>query len=200
MPDDFIDVMLQRVSYPRLASPGPSPETLEKIFQVALRTPDHMKLKPWRYLVIEGDGLSHLGELFYQAASLNHEKLSRDGLKENPQEQLPLSQKDKYLNMPLRAPMVIVGISCNVDHLKVPVEEQVSSCSVGMGYMLLALQMAGFGGIWRTGSFARDAYVKQGLNLLEQESIVGFLYLGTPQGKAKPIPQVNSSDYFKPWV
>jgi len=186
MPKALTDLLLQRVSFPRLVAPVPSSDVLEKIFQSALRTPDHMQLKPWRYLVIEGQALVKLGELFCHAALKDKAELSQ-------------KEKEKYLNMPMRAPMIIVAISKHIEHEKVPYCEQLSSGSVGLGYMLLALQASGFGGIWRTGVMARHPYVMKGLSLFENETITGFLYLGTPNSASKKLQTINSSDYFQWW-
>lgn len=182
----ILDLLGSRVSHPRLSEPAPSGAKLEAIYQAALRTPDHMRLKPWRYLVIEGDSLVRLGELFCQSVSAEE-----GGLTE--------AQAAKYRAMPLRAPMVIIGISKNVEHAKVPIEEQQVSCGVAMGYMLLALQAQGFGGMWRTGPLAGNAHLKAALSIGPEESIVGFLYLGTPVGEPKTLTSVDSSDYFQSW-
>ncbi|KZY38491.1 MULTISPECIES: nitroreductase family protein [unclassified Oleiphilus] len=181
-----LEILKSRVSHPRLSAPAPSPDQMETVFQAALRTPDHKCLKPWRFLVIEGDSLHRLGDLFCQAAEANEGKLSE-------------AQENKYRSMPLRAPKIIVAVSKNIEHPKVPFEEQVVSCGVAVGYMLLALQAQGFGGIWRTGEMALNGDVKQGLGLSLEESIVGFLYIGTPLAEAKKLAPVASKDYFVPW-
>jgi nitroreductase len=182
----FIDLISKRVSYPRLVGPAPNDDLLERIYRSALRAPDHMMLRPWRYLLIKDDARNTLGDVFCDAA-----------LKDDTH--LTAAQKEKYRVMPLRAPMMIVGISTNQEHPKVPVEEQVISCGVGIGYMLLALQSEGFGGIWRTGPLAHNAYVREALGIQEHETLVGFLYLGTPQGEAKPIPDTSVDNYFTEW-
>lgn len=181
-----LDLLTSRVSHPRLSAPAPTAEQMELVYQSALRAPDHKCLKPWRYLVIEGESLNKLGDLFCQAAKLGDNNLTQ-------------AQEAKYKAMPLRAPMVIVGISKNIEHLKVPQEEQVVSCGVAMGYMLVALQALGYGAMWRTGAMAENKYVKEGLGLSDQETLVGFLYIGTPQSEAKKLVSVDSHDYFKAW-
>lgn len=186
MRSEILELMGQRVSSPRLESPAPSGKILESIFQTALRAPDHMLLRPWRYLVIEGDARTRLGELLCEAALIDAPNLTQ-------------SQREKYLAMPLRAPMIVVGVSENKAHPKVPVEEQVVSCGAGISYMLLALQAMGFGGVWRTGPMALNAHVKDGLGLAVHETLVGFLYIGTPKGELKPVPELNSSDFFHHW-
>jgi len=187
MSNAFIDVMMERVSFPRLCEPAPSPALLEKVYQIALRTPDHMKLKPWRFLVIEGKARQNLGKIFCEAALNDDPELNQAG-------------REKYNNMPLRAPMIIIGVCKGLSHPKVPVAEQVLSTGSALSYMLLALQVSGFGGVWRTGPLATHPIVMNGLGLSLEESIVGFLYLGTPKGEAKKLSLVDSSEYFQRWV
>lgn len=186
MASSFTDLVLNRVSSPRLSDPAPEQSQLEKIYRSALRAPDHMMLRPWRYLVIKGDARAQLGEVFCEAAKQDDSELSD-------------VQQNKFRAMPLRAPMLVVGISTNQDHPKVPVEEQVVSCGVGMGYMLLMLQAEGFGGIWRTGPMAEHAYVRECLGVQAHETLVGFLYIGTPVGEPKPVPQIAIDDHFIEW-
>ena len=38
-----------------MGAPGPSPDDLDELLQVAARVPDHRKLAPWRFVVFEGD-------------------------------------------------------------------------------------------------------------------------------------------------
>lgn len=180
------DFIAQRVSSPRLVAPAPDAQTLDRVFACALRAPDHKMLRPWRFLVVSEEGRESLGQLFLEAAE------KRSG---------PLSDADrqKQLAKPLRAPMIIVGISTNQEHTKVPVLEQQISCGVGLGYMLLALQAEGFNGIWRTGTPAEDPHVKAGLGLQTHETIVGFLYVGSVAGATKPVPDLKSEDFISSW-
>ncbi len=187
MNEAIVDLLCQRVSFPRLAEPAPEAEALDKIYRAALRAPDHMLLRPWRYLVIQGEGREALGELLCEAG------------REQCGGYISTAQAEKYRAMPLRAPMILVGVSLNVDHPKVPAEEQVLSCGAGISYMLLALQAQGFGGIWRTGPLAQNPRLKSGLGIAPHESLVGFLYLGTPVGEAKPLPDLKAEDYFLDW-
>jgi len=147
-------------------------------------------LHPWRYLVIEDVARERLGEIFVEAAK--RQESGRGAT-------LPDVKADKLRAMPLRAPMLIVGIASPVDHPKVPEQEQILSCAVGVGYMLVALQSLGFGGIWRTGEMAQDDYVKEKLGLAGAESIVGFLYVGTPVGEARIPEPLSLSDYVTHW-
>lgn len=184
--DALVELINQRVSFPRLGEPAPGDEVLQDMFKSAFRAPDHMMLRPWRYLLVQGDARQRLGETFCRLA-----------VDEDPE--LSEVQREKLLNMPLRAPLIVVGISQNIDHPKVPVREQEISCGVGLGYMLLTLQARGFGGIWRTGPLAEHEGVKDALGVRSTETIVGFLYVGTPLGDAKPIPALEMRDFVQDW-
>lgn len=187
--DDFqrsaLALLANRVSYPRLTEPAPVGAELESILLTALRAPDHMMLRPARYLLIEGDARARLGEVFVEAAKARGEESE--------------AKLEKCLKMPMRAPLVLVAISKNVSHSKVPVFEQEQSVASGLTHILLALQVSGYGGIWRTGDMAVSRIVKERLEIAQHESLIGFLYIGTPVGEAKPLPPFSFSDYFSYW-
>jgi nitroreductase len=178
-----IDALLNRSSEPRLEAPAPDPKTLAQAFDCAARAPDHALLRPWRYLVVEGDGLKALGELFASTCG--------PGATEK--------ERNKLLQSPLRAPMVIVGVACHQSHPKVPEIEQTMSAAVGLGYMLLALQSAGFGGMWRTGAMAYHPTVTAGLGLDENELITGFLYAGTVASEKAAVPRPDQASFVQRW-
>lgn len=177
------EFLLNRTSEPRLEAPAPDQETLARAFACAARTPDHALLRPWRYLVIKGKGLEALGELFASSCPNNTDE----------------RQIAKLRRTPLRAPMVIVGIASPKSHPKVPDVEQVLSAAVGVSFLSLALNEAGYGTIWRTGSPAYHSAVHKGLGLGEGESVVAFLYTGTVSMEKPAIPRPDVSEFVKNW-
>lgn len=181
---DALSLLLNRSSQPRLMAPAPSGEELENIMQAALRAPDHACLTPWRFVVCEGKGLDKLGALFEQSA-IDNEK----------------SQKEieRAVQLPHRAPMVIVAIAQCVEHEKVPRVEQIASASCAVMAMQMAAIAQGYSGIWRTGTYAHCDTIRGAFNLAEDDELVGFLYLGTPAFEPAPKPQRNASDYFEFW-
>ena len=104
---DMLEGLKSRVSMPLLVEPAPSAEQLENIWQAALRAPDHGCLKPYRFIVIEGDKRAELGELFLQRQ-----------LQRKPESDETTIKKTR--NMPMRAPMLIVLVACPQAHPKVP--------------------------------------------------------------------------------
>jgi len=184
---DALEALHQRVSVPRLVGPAPTDEQRQAMFRAALRAPDHAYLRPWRFLVVEGDGLVALGELFGQAALAQADgDLSEDVLA-------------RYQGLPLRAPLLIVAICVHADHPKVPPIEQDLACAAAVSNMLVAAHAQGLGCVWRTGDLAYDPVVRSGLGLTSSETIAAFLYVGHPAGELKRVPELDYRDFFSAW-
>lgn len=181
-----LDALLQRVSVSKLTEPAPAQSQREAIFGAALRAADHGRLRPWRFLVIEGDARKQLGAL-YTAAGLENNSTA-------PEETL-----ERYRQMPLRAPLIVVVIASCVEHPKVPEIEQVISAGAAAQNMITAAYALGIGAIWRTGEFAYHPSVARGLGLAPHEKIVGYLYLGTPAGAMGSASNLDYKDFFSTW-
>lgn len=179
-----LELLLGRSSQPRLKEPAPDAKALENIKRAALKAPDHAALTPWRFIICTGEGRARLGEIYRQAAI--SAKMSEKDIERAPQ-------------LPLRAPMVIVAISQYQEHPKVPWVEQVASTSCAIHAMQMAAFSQGYGGVWRTGSYAQSGFVKQALNLDEKDEIVGFLYLGTSATTPLGKPGRDPEDFFEHW-
>lgn len=181
---EIIDSILNRSSEPKLTAPAPDAAVLEEAFACAARAPDHALLRPWRYLVIEGEGLDTLGRVFERAA--------------DPSD--PLAPKvEKLRQMPHRAPMIIVGIARHQDHPKVPAIEETLSTGCGMAFLMLALEARGFSAMWRTGPVAYHPAIREGLGLEGNESITGFLYVGTPVVNKPAIRPAEPKEFVTHW-
>ncbi len=185
--NETILLLQSRQSVGLLAAPAPSGQQLEQVCQAALAAPDHGRIKPWRYLLIEEASRQRLGELFASAMLLDSAELSDEEL-------------SRYKKMPFRAPLIIVAIASIKEHPKVPETEQLMSAAVGVGYMLVALQSLGFGGYWRTGPLAYNKAVQQGLGLSEDEQLIGFLYVGSAIKQTKEKVLLPVKDFFQHWV
>ena len=163
---DALVALQNRTSSPRLVEPGPTIEALEEIKKSALRAADHCRLRPWRFLVIEGDSRKKLGELFIAT-----EKQKISNVTENKCELLAKKA--------MRAPTIIIVIASLKQHPVVPAIEQIISAGAAAQNMLNAAYALGLGAVWRTGEVAYDMNFSAGLGLAISEKIVGFLYLGT---------------------
>jgi len=57
-----IEALLSRVSVPRVVEPGVTEEELDLLLRAGLRACDHGRLRPFRFILLEGDARLHLGE------------------------------------------------------------------------------------------------------------------------------------------
>ena len=183
---DAIELLLKRVSVPRLQEPAPSPEQLDLMLRAALRSPDHGQIKPWRFLTIAGDDRKQLGELFVQGL-----------LSTTPDADNELIEKTRV--MPLRAPLLLVVIASITEHAKVPAHEQLLAAGCAAHGILLAAHAQGVGAVWRTGAVAEMPVVNTGLGLQANEQIVAYMYLGTPINSLRNPPTVDPAPFVQAW-
>jgi nitroreductase len=179
---DALVALHTRTAAPRLEEPAPGDAALDQILRAGLRAPDHGMLRPWRFLVVEGQSRYKLGQLFVDALQ-----------PKTPEE------TEKLRNSPLRAPMIIVGVATVKESPKVPAIEQIESCAAAVQNMSVAIHALGFGSIWKTGAPAYDARVKKALGLKETDAIVGYLYVGTPTTRDRHPPVLRMGDYVEYW-
>ena len=164
---DALEALTTRVSVPRLVAPGPSAEQLDWILRAAVRAPDHGRLRPWRFLLLRDEHRERLGALFAEA--LRHD-----------QPELEEAALQRVREKTLRAPLVMV-VAAEVDlGSRIPEQEQIIATGAAVQNMMVAAHAQGLGAMWRTGAMARHPVVKRGLALAEKDTIVGFVYLGTP--------------------
>ena len=76
---DALSALHGRVSSPRLTEPAPQGDILENIKKAAFRAADHGRMRPWRFLVLDGLGLIRLGDLLVKSAEANGEVLTDKG-------------------------------------------------------------------------------------------------------------------------
>ena len=82
-----------------MAEPGPSKKQLADILKAGARAPDHGKLFPWRFLVIEGKGRARAGDILAEVMEAEGE---RD------------KQVEEERGRFLRAPVVVAVISARI--------------------------------------------------------------------------------------
>ena len=182
-----LELLLNRNSHPKLVDPAPQGGSLELMYQAALRAPDHAALRPWRFIECSGEGLKRLGEVFVKAELARNPGADIEGL-------------NKLRLQPLRAPLVIAVIARIQEHPKVPPSEQLLAAGCAAHSLLLAAEAEGFAGMWRSGWLCFDPLVKQELGLAAADELVGFIYLGTPAGRRKPLPEQATADFVERWT
>lgn len=142
-------------------------ELVEKLLSAGVQAPNHHKARPWRFVVLTGDGRKKLGDVMSASFADRNPAAPTEGL-------------DKVRALPLRAPVVIaVGADQPADEKTIEAEN-LSAAAAACQNILLAAHALGLGAIWRTGEWARDAKVKRFLGFAEDQHIVAFIYVGYP--------------------
>lgn len=174
-----------RQSVGLLNEPAPSQAELSQAIQAALSAPDHHRLRPWRFLQVQGEARHALGKALLAAVEAAGET--------NP------AQLERTPNLPLRAPLILIAVVDTKQHPKVPVVEQVLSMGAAVQNLLLVLQAQGYGTMWRTGGVAESPVLKQRLGLKAEDEIAGFIYIGTPAKSVPPRERLAVQDYLHVW-
>lgn len=181
-----LDVLLNRVSVPRLVDPAPDAAQREVIFGAALRAPDHGQLRPYRFITVEGGARERMGDLLVQALQAGDGEMTPQAL-------------EKARLGPLRAPLVVVVVARLQEHYKVPKSEQLITAGCAAHGVLLAAYALGVGAVWRSGELSYSPVVAEGFGLGAGEEVIGFLYLGTPLNPPRVAAKVDAGSYVSQW-
>lgn len=145
-----------------LAEPAPTPDQLDDLLRLATRAPDHGKLAPWRFVILEGAAKAAF------AARLDALAESRADTK--------LSAKLAKLKIP---PLAVVVVSSPKPGA-IPEWEQVLSAGAVCANLTYAALGMGFGANWITDWYSYDADAAAILGLGAGERVAGFVMIGTP--------------------
>jgi nitroreductase len=156
-----------RTSAARLTEPGPTPEHLARILDAAAHAPDHGRLRPWQFTVLD----TVLREKFSFAAAA----AKRTRLPAMSDEQFA-AEREKLARSPT---IVVVGCTVRRDQTKIPEIEQVIAAATAAQNLFLAAHDLGYGVMWKTGAAAYDPAVKAIVGLSGDDHIVGIMHLGT---------------------
>jgi nitroreductase len=163
-------VSRRSVSASALLEPGPDRAALDGMLTIAARVPDHKKLAPWRFVVLQGEARARFGAMLARICKENDPEASDVRLE---------TERGRFL----RAPTVVVVVSSTVSHPGAPEWEQILSAGAVCLNLLHAASAQGFGAQWITEWYAYDSKVRAGFGLKESERIAGFVYIGTPKDK-----------------
>jgi nitroreductase len=174
----------RRSGKPRdMVAPGPEGTALDKILALAMRTPDHGKLFPWRFVKI--DDRAALTDL-----------LERAFIASTP-EARP-AQIDAAVAFARMAPTLVLLIYAPQPSAKIPLwEQQLSVGAVGMN-LLHAAHADGFVASWITGWASYAPTVRAAL-CSGEEQIAGFFFIGSPGLPLEERPRPEPSDIIRNW-
>lgn len=168
-----LDFLMSRRSRPAktLVAPAPTRAQLLPLLTAAARTPDHGKLEPWRFVVIEKPAMARLAELTVQAGA-RLRKSEADIIKGRSQFDL--------------GHLAVVVVEVQKDSAKIPAIEQSYSAGAVCLALLNAALAAGWGANWLSGWASHDRrFCQDAFGLQDHERVAGIIHIAT-QGSVPP--------------
>ena len=146
-----------------LAAPAPTAAELDILLRLATRVPDHGKLAPWRFVILQGEGKAAF------AARL-------EALAQSRGDQTAAAKLAK-----LKLPPLCVAVISSPKDATIPQWEQVLSAGAVCTTLLYGALAMGYGGNWITDWYAYDPEANAILGLQASEKVAGFILMGTPR-------------------
>ena len=178
-----IEALLSRVSVPRVVEPKVSAEELDILLRAGLRACDHGRLKPYRFILLEGEAREHLGEAMSEYLHGDLVDVSEEAI-------------EAAKNKALRAPTLLSVIFCPNDNEKIPESEQLVTAGCAAQLIVTAAHMLGIGAMWRTGNVTYSGEVSRILGLDDSEQVVAMIYLGRPAANLPQPPEVDPETFL----
>lgn len=172
-----LDFLLTRRSRPArtLTLPVPDRAALRVLLTAAVRVPDHGKLTPWRFIVLEKPALTRLAGMIPARAA---------ALAVDP-EKLP-----KSVGQYGDADLAVVVVAAPKVNDKIPLIEQTYSAGAVCLSLLNAATAAGWGANWLSGWPMYDpVFLTLGLGLAPGESVAGIIHIGSEGAASSDRPR-----------
>ena len=174
-----MDFLLTRRSRPAktLTTPVPDRAGLIPLLTAAARTPDHGKLEPWRFIVLEKAALERLSRLVVtrgEAMEMDPDRITK--------------AHDQFAD----ADLAVAVISSPKPSEKIPQIEQIYSAGAVCLALLNAALASGWGANWLSSWASHDRdFVHEGLGLEAHEHVAGFIHIGTETRDPPERPRPN---------
>ncbi|MDP2010482.1 MAG: nitroreductase [Phenylobacterium sp.] len=146
-----------------LAEPAPTASELDALLQLAARVPDHGKLAPWRFIILEPAAKAVFADRLEALANSRGDARAAAKLGK------------------LKIPPLCVAVVSRPRAGEIPEWEQLLSVGAVCTTLLYAAQALGYGANWITDWYAYDDEAKVILGLEPAEKVAGYIFLGTPK-------------------
>ena len=187
MNPDALAFMQTRRSRPAktLTTPVPRRADLEPMLQIAARTPDHGKLEPWRFIVLERAALLRLGALVEPTGI----RLGKDAL--------DIAKARRQYD---DAHLAVAVIEVHKPSEKIPALEQTYSAGAVCLALLNAALASGWGANWLSGWPSHDrGFMREGLGLADHERVAGLIHMGSETATPPERPRPDMAEITS-WV
>jgi nitroreductase len=170
-------------SAPTLRAPAPDGDELNDILRLATRVPDHGKLAPWRFIILEGADKTAFQVAVEDIANKQAEP-----------------ERLKAALLKLKTPPLTIVVASMATPGKIPLWEQELSAGAVCMSLLLAANAMGYGANWITDWYAYDQAVAALLGLRAGEKIAGYVHIGTPAQPAAERARPDLATVVTRWT
>jgi len=191
--EEMLARLEQRRSAPLrgLAGPGPTPDEMARLMTLATRVPDHGRLVPWRFIVVDGDARRDLGERLDALYGAQAKAAVP------PTAPPPGDMWTQYMT---RAPLTVILVSKPDMASKVPAWNQVLSAGAAGMALTVAASALGFTSQWLLKWPGRDAEATALLGLTPAERVAGFIHIGRPVALNAERPRPVLDEVVTSWT
>jgi nitroreductase len=165
-----------------LAEPAPSAEQIAELIRLAARVPDHGKLAPWRFVILEGAGKSAFASKLDQLAKDRDDAAAVAKL------------------VKLKTPPLAIAVIAAPRAAAIPEWEQLLSAGAVCATLTCAALAMGFGANWITDWYAYDPQACALLGLADKERVAGFILIGTPREPPLERERPDSAELTSRWI
>jgi nitroreductase len=176
--DAALRLLLRRysVSAKHLRAPAPTQDEVWTMAMAALRAPDRNKRRPFRFVVVRGEGLAHLAALF--------EDYGRRRGKSGAELEAERLRATK-------APLAVAVVArVDAHDPEVAAHEQWICIGGAIGNAVMALHFMGYGAKMVSGGRVEDPLIRQAF-CREGEQLVGWIVAGTPDEPPEPRGEID---------
>lgn len=168
-----------------LRAPAPDRDALMPILTAAGRTPDHGKLEPWRFIVLQPKALERLADAVEMRGKAKG--LAEDDI---------VKARNQFADSPL----CVAVIEAQKPSEKIPAIEQTYSAGAVCLALLNAALASGWGANWLSGWPSHDTeFCAANLGLGKGERVAGFVHIGTASSVPPDRPRPDMSK-ITTWV
>lgn len=169
-----------------LIAPAPDRDELDRILQIAARTPDHGKLAPWRFVVVPQDQRDALAAGIVDAYRAEKPDAGR----------LEIEAMDQFAR---QSPTLVVVLASPRVESHIPLWEQELSVGAVTMNLLHTVHASGYAGVWLTGWAAFSERVRD-LFGAAPERVAGFVFIGTPSKPLEERPRPDMEKAVSIWA
>ncbi len=159
---DFL-ALRRSASASTLRAPAPGETELAQLLRLAARAPDHGKLFPWRFIILDGEAKADFAERLETIAARQ-----------------PNPEKARGALFKIKTPPLTVAVVSRRIEASIPEWEQRLSAAAVCMMLLIAAEAAGYGANWITDWYAYAPEATALLGLTGGEQLAGYIHIGTP--------------------